>query len=174
VELHSQEIILKERANELKIQKRFFDSENASKGKEYFILKISESIFAVEMEDLFEITELLASTPLPCSPKHLLGIVNLRGEIIPLYDIHHFLGINKSTQTSEFKIIVLSENNSFSSILVDDVLEKFQYLEKTIHQIDTDDDLKSNISGAINWRGKSVPLLNLKNIMIKHKLLGEG
>ena len=174
MQLSLQETILIKRAEELKNQKRFIDVQSEYAGAEYFILKFSDSTFAVSMEALFEITELSESIPLPCSPKYLLGIVNLRGEIIPLYDIHSFLGIKESEQISDFKVVVVEGNGSFSAIVVDDVLEKYHYKDGTIHNIDSGNLGGSCILGAISWQEKTVPLLDIKTLMIINKLLSEG
>ena len=43
-------------------------------------------------------------SPLPNSPRHLRGLANLRGNIIPVYSIHELLGIKKPQTTYTFLI----------------------------------------------------------------------
>ncbi|QEP43785.1 hypothetical protein D5085_12025 [Ectothiorhodospiraceae bacterium BW-2] len=59
---------------------------------DYLVCRIAEFKYALPIEMIIEITESnkLQPTTLPNSLKHVRGIVNFRGEIIPIYDLRVF------------------------------------------------------------------------------------
>lgn len=89
-----------------------------------------------------EIVEVIAMpsniTQVPLSKPWLLGLANVRGQILPVADLAKFLNLNsRSEQLSRRKVLVINQQNMFFGILVDVVwnIKKFstkQYLAKTL------------------------------------------
>jgi len=61
-------------------------------------------------------------TPLPCTPSFVLGIVNLRGEILSVIDIKKFFGLPEKGLTDLNKIIVLQSANMVFGVLADAII----------------------------------------------------
>ena len=59
-------------------------------------------------------------TPVPKTPEHLVGIVNLRGEVLPVMDIRFLLGIRSRSGTCDW-MVVLGEDRVELGIVVDQV-----------------------------------------------------
>jgi len=71
-----------------------------------------------------EIVEMLPITPIPRAPSHVTGLLNLRGEITTIIDLHHLLGITPSKERDEQKIMVLVPDmfeNTSVGVIVDEV-----------------------------------------------------
>jgi len=79
--------------------------------------------FAIDIQNIKEIVEYTRIRPLPNSPPHIKGIIDLRGEITTIIDLALFM--NQASKTSEEKkrIIILDiiEKNHKLGFLVDDV-----------------------------------------------------
>ena len=57
------------------------------------VLPVGREWFALEMERVREVVTAPLVTPLPTAPSALVGVFNLRGEIVPLFDVAALLGL---------------------------------------------------------------------------------
>ena len=57
------------------------------------LLPLHADWYALELVDVREVLPTPAVAPLPGAPPHLLGLFNLRGEVVPLFDTALLLGL---------------------------------------------------------------------------------
>jgi purine-binding chemotaxis protein CheW len=91
--------------------------------------------YAMNIQIAREIVEMLPITPIPRAPAHVTGLLNLRGEITTIINIHHLLGIKPSKSQKEQNIIVLipeAFDNMSVGIIVDEVYSVLTIDEKDI------------------------------------------
>jgi purine-binding chemotaxis protein CheW len=55
----------------------------------------------VNIQDLNEINRIMLITPVPQAPEHVIGILNLRGQIVTVIDLERRLGINDAGAASK-------------------------------------------------------------------------
>jgi purine-binding chemotaxis protein CheW len=75
--------------------------------------------YAVETRYVREVYPLENLTPLPCTPGFVLGIVNVRGEILSVLDLKKFFELPEKGLTDLNKVIVLQSGNMLFGILAD-------------------------------------------------------
>ena len=75
--------------------------------------------YAVESRYVREVYPLENLTPLPCTSAFVLGIINLRGEILSVIDIRKFFELPEHGLTDLNKVIVLRSENMLFGILAD-------------------------------------------------------
>jgi purine-binding chemotaxis protein CheW len=63
------------------------------------------------------------STPLPGAPDDVLGIVNLRGSILPVIDLAGRLGLQRTSPTTASVVIVTEIGDNLVGLLVDAVCD---------------------------------------------------
>lgn len=110
--------------------------------------------YAMDIQIAREIVEMLPITPIPRAPIHVTGLLNLRGEITTIINIHQLLGITPSVTREEQKIMVLIPDvfdNTSVGIIVDEVHSVLTVEEDAI---DTniqgmDSDLSQYVQGII-------------------------
>jgi purine-binding chemotaxis protein CheW len=78
--------------------------------------------YAVETRYVREVYPLENLTPLPCTPAFVLGIVNVRGEILSVIDLKKFFELPDKGLTDLNKVIVLEAERMLFGILADAVL----------------------------------------------------
>lgn len=83
--------------------------------------RLAHERYGVESRYVREVYPLENLTPLPCTPAFVLGIVNVRGEILSVIDIKKFFGLPEKGLTDLNKIIVFRSGNMFFGILADAV-----------------------------------------------------
>ena len=93
-----------------------------AKGIEVVEFMLAYERYAVESRYVREVSYLESLTPLPCTPAFVLGIVNLRGEIIPVIDLKKFFDLPEKGLTDLDKIIVLQSGKILFGILADAIV----------------------------------------------------
>lgn len=83
---------------------------------------LAHETYAVESRHVREVYPLENLTPLPCTPAFVLGIVNLRGEILSVIDIRKFFDLPEKGLTDLNKVIVLQSDNMVVGILADAIV----------------------------------------------------
>ena len=84
----------------------------------YLLFCSDDLLFGVTADYVVEIITNHTITPLPLVPGYIRGIINLRGQIIPIVDVHMLLGQPSSGDNC---IIILNINDNMVGILVDTV-----------------------------------------------------
>lgn len=72
---------------------------------EVLLLPVEQELYAVPLESLREVIAQPRITHLPAAPSVVLGLVNVRGEILPLFDLAALLGTGR-TSTPLFAAVV--------------------------------------------------------------------
>ena len=80
---------------------------------------LAQERYAVESAYVREIYPLHELTPLPCTPPFVLGIVNVRGQILSVIDIKKFFDLPEKGLTDLNKVIVLRSESMEFGILAD-------------------------------------------------------
>lgn len=111
--------ILKERAQAL--SRESGRDESADAGIEVVEFTLSYETYAVASEYVREVYPLEELTPLPCTPAFVLGIVNVRGEILSVIDIKKFFELPEKGLTDLNKVIVLESNDMVFGIVADTI-----------------------------------------------------
>ena len=83
---------------------------------------LAQERYAVELQYVRDVYPLEQLTSVPCTPAHVLGIVNLRGEILSVIDIKKFFDLPDKGLTDLNKVIVLQSENMLFGILADTIV----------------------------------------------------
>ncbi|MFZ2103603.1 MAG: chemotaxis protein CheW [Oricola sp.] len=98
------------------------DFEQSSDGGEEFIaFRVGEQEFCVEITSTREIRGWSQATRLPHSPDYIVGVINLRGTILPIMDLSARLGMGNSKPSERHVIIVVQVHDKTVGLLVDSV-----------------------------------------------------
>ncbi|HEX6929675.1 MAG TPA: chemotaxis protein CheW [Gammaproteobacteria bacterium] len=108
--------ILKARARELA---KAPGVESDAETIEVVMFQLAYERYAVETRYVREVFRLEELTPLPCTPDFVLGIVNLRGEIVSVVDIKKFFGLPEKGITDLNRIVLLESGGMAFGILAD-------------------------------------------------------
>lgn len=83
---------------------------------------LSHERYAIESSCVREVCRLENLTPLPCTPAFVLGIVNLRGEILSVIDIRRFFDLPRTGLSDLNTVIILESGDMVFGVLVDAIL----------------------------------------------------
>ena len=88
---------------------------------ELITVVIGEQRFAIDIQLVREIRGWTTSTPLPNAPDYVLGVINLRGAVLPVLNLAARLGLPASEARSSSVVIVVDLVGRTVGLLVDAV-----------------------------------------------------
>ena len=80
---------------------------NSSRDSQFITFDLGGGTYAFGISYVREVLDLSPVTRLPSSPPYLLGMIDIRGEAIPLIDLRKKFSIPHADRTSEWRIMVL-------------------------------------------------------------------
>lgn len=92
-------------------------------GDELVVVRAGHQQFAVEIMSVREIRGWTQSTPLPHSPDYVLGMINLRGAVLPVIDLAARLGLGRTTPGRSSVVVVVQVGHRQVGLLVDEVCD---------------------------------------------------
>ncbi|MDZ4872721.1 MAG: hypothetical protein CLLPBCKN_002117 [Chroococcidiopsis cubana SAG 39.79] len=87
------------------------------------VFGLNDEYFGLDLDVVREFTNICHVTQIPCCPNHIVGNVNLRGEIVTLVDIRQALNLALDRDRTTSKAIVISFNETIAGIPVDEVFD---------------------------------------------------
>ena len=116
--------------------------------------------FAVEVRFSREVVVLDEYTVVPLAPAHLLGVANLRGNVVPLVDVRPLLGMPPATAGREVRALMVERDGVQLALLIDEVLglEPLGGLTRRADEVDL-------IAGHLARDGQSVTLVDMSALV---------
>lgn len=84
---------------------------------------VEEEEFGVNILDVREINRMMEITRVPHAPDFVEGVINLRGQVIPVVDLRKRFGLPSVERTKEARIVVVELGDKVVGFLVDSVSE---------------------------------------------------
>lgn len=89
--------------------------------KQYVVFVLGSEYYGLDILSIQEITRYEAPTRIPNMSSYMQGIINLRGNIIPVIDLRRKFNLGNSEVTGESRILVLNLSEQKAGLLVDAV-----------------------------------------------------
>lgn len=87
---------------------------------EFLGFYLEKELFGVPLREVVEISKLLPIVPVPFSSPLILGVINVRGEILPVIDLKTILRLRKEKE--EERVVLVESPKGKVGILVDEVV----------------------------------------------------
>jgi purine-binding chemotaxis protein CheW len=133
--------------------------------------RIGEEEFGVDILMVQEIIRLPNITPIPNAPSFILGMINLRGKIIPVIDLRQRLRINggaRSENDRRSRILIVEMFTHVTGFIVDSVSEVMKVadaeIEPTPHLVASSINAEY-IQGVIKLPNRLIMLLDFSRIL---------
>lgn len=92
---------------------------------ELISFEINGQEFCIDISVVREIRGWTPATPMPHTPSYILGVINLRGAVMPVFDLRSRLALGRTEPSSRNVIVVVQSDNQLVGLLVDAVQETF-------------------------------------------------
>jgi purine-binding chemotaxis protein CheW len=124
--------------------------------------------FAVDVRSAREVVLFDEITAVPRAPRHLVGVANLRGTVMPIVDARELLGLEEPRSGCTVRTLVVRDGAVQAALVVDTVLG----LEPFEDVVPADSPAAAALAGPrplmagwIQWAGETLPLLDVPRIL---------
>jgi len=135
--------------------------------RQYLAFHLGEEEYALDITRISEIIKVREYTDIPRAPEFVLGIISLRGVVVPVFDLRQRLGLGKSEPLSTSRIVVCQLGEVSVGLLVDSINQVVKLADDDIEPppgvlsgLD-----REMVSGIGRYRGRMLILLNLHSAL---------
>ena len=93
---------------------------------QYLTFKLDSDLFAVDVSKAREVLDFTEVTRVPQTPDYMLGVINLRGSVVPVINLRRKFGMPEAERTVDTCIIVLDINVNDETVVVGIVADAVQ------------------------------------------------
>ena len=138
---------------------------------QFIVIKLGDEQYGIDIKYIDNIVRMQHITRVPKVDAYLKGVINLRGEVIPVMSIRIKMGLEPDVETKSSRIIILKlEQHGTIGIIVDEVKEVVTLDDTQIEKIayDSKDEKDSFLCGIGKCEGGLISLLDLNSVVLEN------
>jgi purine-binding chemotaxis protein CheW len=150
------------------------DKQNQSQDDQvlqYVTFRLENETYGIGVMQIQEVLRYTEIAPVPGAPDYVLGIINLRGNVVTVIDTRRRFGLMDAEITDASRIVVMESSNQVMGVLVDSVAEVV-YLKsseiETAPNVGNEESAKF-IQGVCNKNGELIILVELDKMLADHE-----
>ena len=137
---------------------------------QYIVIKIDDEQYGINIKFIDNIVRMQQITRVPKVDDYLKGVINIRGEIVPVMSVRMKMGLAEDEITNKSRIIILKTNEGdLVGIIVDQVNQVLTLDSKNVEQMRYDDKKQKSsasfVSGVGHYDGGLVSILDLDAVV---------
>lgn len=142
-------------------------TEARSGERELVTFRIGEQNFCLDIMMVREIRGWTRVTPLPHSPDYVLGVLNLRGVVVPIVDLSARLGLGRSEPDSRHVIVITVINSQTVGFLVNAVSDIIGIDPAEIQPTPEvgSDSTRAHIEGVISTKDDMLRIVDVSSLV---------
>ncbi len=94
--------------------------------------KLEEETYGINVMQVQEVLRVAEIAPVPGAPEYVLGIINLRGNVVTVIDTRNRFGLAQAETTENSRIVIIEGEGQVVGIQVDSVAEVVELRESEI------------------------------------------
>lgn len=137
---------------------------------QFIVIQLGDEQYGVDIKFIDNIVRMQHITRVPKVPEYLKGVINLRGEVIPVMSIRSKMDLPADTITKNTRIIILKlEIHGIIGIIVDQVKEVVTLENDQIEKVSYDgkEEKINYIFGIGKYEGGLISLLDLNAVIME-------
>lgn len=137
--------------------------------KQYIVVKLGSEQYGIDIQYVDNIVRMPKVTRVPKAQPYFVGVINIRGEIIPVMSLRTKFGLEKDEFKSATRVLILKiEPQAAIGFIVDEVKEVITLDDSNIDKItSTNDEKSAYLSGVGKYSAGLVSLLNVQSVVIE-------
>lgn len=143
---------------------------DSSDEEQMVVFKLADEQYGIRITQVQEINRLSQISKVPRAPRFVEGVVNLRGDVIPVIDLRKRFDIEPKEYNEFSRIIVSDINKKKIGIIVDEVLEVLRISARLLEEapdILQGNNIQNYMDGIANLGSRMIMLLDLENILVE-------
>ena len=155
-----------ESASAMPVEEKVNTVKTAASYIQVVCFKLEDEEYAFNILNIKEVIHISRITFVPQMPTFVLGVINIRGTIVPVFDLKKKFVLQDKEFTSDTRIVVTILNNGMVGLVVDKVLENLMIEKGSIDPVPT---VKMQIDkecilGIGKLSGRMITILDIENV----------
>ena len=145
--------------------------QEAETAVQYFVVRIGNEQYGINIKYIDNIVRNQKITRVPKTQTYYKGVINLRGEIIPVMSIRLKLGLEDDEFTDKTRIIIVKIEGATIGVIVDQVREVVTLDDDNTEKItrtSRDDAASGYISSIGKSKGELISLLDIVGLIVEN------
>ncbi len=137
---------------------------------QYIVIRLGEEQYGIDIRFIDNIIRMQHITRVPKVAPYLKGVINLRGEVIPVMSLRVRMGLAADEITKATRILILKlEQEGNVGVIVDEVKEVVTLAEDEIEKVSYDSTTGKAlfINGIGKYKGELISLIELNTITLE-------
>ena len=146
------------------------EGKDAAQTTQFIVIRLGAEQYGIDIRSIDNIVKMQSITRIPKMPAFLKGVINLRGEVIPVISMRQKMDLEDDVITKATRIIVLKlEQEGNVGILVDEVKEVVTLSANEIEKItyNAKEEKTSLINAVGKHNGELISLFDLNAISLE-------
>lgn len=138
---------------------------NQTTAKQFIVIKLGHEQYGININYIDNIVRMQKITRVPKAQHYFKGVINLRGEIVPVMSLRLKFGLEEDVITDKTRIIIIKlEQQTTVGLIVDQVNEVVTLDDEAIEKsnIDANDEMSGYISAIGKHKDELISLLNIQ------------
>jgi purine-binding chemotaxis protein CheW len=132
---------------------------------QWVTFSLDNEIFGINVMQIQEVLRYTEIAPVPGATHYILGIINLRGNVVTVVDGRRKLNLPEVENIKSSRIIIIEVENQVLGLLADSVSEVIEINDEKIEVVDNDDfDPQSYIHGVCQVDENLLILMDVKSL----------
>lgn len=102
---------------------------------QYIVVNIGNELYGIHIGYVDNIVRMQKITRVPKAQDYFVGVINLRGDVIPVMSIRTRLKLDKDVYTDKSRIIIIKVENASIGLIVDQVKEVVTFAADNIENV---------------------------------------
>ena len=134
---------------------------------QFIVIRLGEEQFGIDIKYVDNIIHMMSITRVPKVAHYVKGVVNVRGEVIPVMEIRAKMGLMPEEYTKDTRIVIVkSEQHGMVGLIVDAVREVVTLEVDGIEKMSYDRTGKDMfVTGVGKHQGALISLLDLNEVL---------
>lgn len=134
---------------------------------QFIVLRVGEEQYGIDIKFVDNIIHMTSITRVPKVAHYVKGVINVRGEVIPVVNIRTKMGLYEEEYTKNTRIVIVkSEQHGFVGMIVDAVREVVTLEVDNIEKMSYDRTGKDMyVTGVGKHQGALISLLDLNEVL---------
>ena len=134
---------------------------------QWVTFKLDNETYGINVMQVQEVLRYTEIAPVPGAPAYVLGIINLRGNVVTVIDTRQRFGLYNADITDNSRIVIIEADRQVVGILVDSVAEVVYLRQSEIETAPNvgNDESAKFIQGVCNKNGELLILVELNKMM---------
>lgn len=134
---------------------------------QWVTFKLAGETYGINVMQVQEVLRYSEIAPVPGAPSYVLGIINLRGNVVTVIDTRHRFGLESGEINDNTRIVIIEADNHVVGILVDSVAEVVYLRQSEIETAPNvgNDESAKFIQGVCHKNSELLILIELNKLL---------